>query len=66
VLTCASCGKELPQEARFCLACGAPVEDAAAPRELRKTALEQAVALYDLKGNVVSAAKARALLGELR
>ena len=30
------------------------------------TALEEAVGLFDLKGNVISAAKARAALGELR
>jgi hypothetical protein len=29
-------------------------------------ALEEAIALYERKGNVVSAARAKALLGELR
>jgi class 3 adenylate cyclase/tetratricopeptide (TPR) repeat protein len=35
--TCASCGHELPEDAKFCLECGAPVAPAAAPREQRKT-----------------------------
>ena len=34
---CASCGRENPDEARFCMACAAPLTAAAAPRELRKT-----------------------------
>jgi class 3 adenylate cyclase/tetratricopeptide (TPR) repeat protein len=37
VPTCASCGHELPEGAKFCLECGAPVAPAAAPREQRKT-----------------------------
>jgi class 3 adenylate cyclase/tetratricopeptide (TPR) repeat protein len=37
VLTCAACGKENPDEARFCLACGTPFEaEPARPREERK------------------------------
>src|SRR5918992_3136797 len=37
MLTCAACGKENPDEARFCLACGTPFEaDRARPREERK------------------------------
>src|SRR5262245_61757645 len=35
--TCPSCGHELPEDAKFCLECGAPVAPAAAPREQRKT-----------------------------
>ncbi len=35
--TCASCGHELPEGAKFCLECGAPVAPAAASREQRKT-----------------------------
>src|SRR2546423_3331238 len=35
--TCASCGHELPEGAKFCLECGASVAPAAAPREQRKT-----------------------------
>jgi class 3 adenylate cyclase/tetratricopeptide (TPR) repeat protein len=34
---CASCGRENPDEARFCMACAAPLAPAQAPRELRKT-----------------------------
>src|SRR6201987_4496304 len=34
---CAACGHELPEDAKFCLECGAPVVSAAAPREQRKT-----------------------------
>jgi class 3 adenylate cyclase len=35
--TCASCGHQLPDGAKFCLECGAPVARAAPPREQRKT-----------------------------
>ena len=34
---CPRCGEANPDHARFCLACGAPLEEAAAPREMRKT-----------------------------
>ena len=34
---CPSCGEANPDHARFCLACGAPLEEPAAPREMRKT-----------------------------
>src|ERR1700749_561212 len=34
---CAACGHELPEDAKFCSDCGAPVAAAAAPREQRKT-----------------------------
>jgi len=34
---CPSCGEANPARARFCLACGAPLEEPAAPREMRKT-----------------------------
>jgi len=37
VAVCASCGQENPEIARFCLACGLPLEDAGAPpREERR------------------------------
>jgi class 3 adenylate cyclase/tetratricopeptide (TPR) repeat protein len=36
VLHCTSCGKESSDDARFCSACGARLEEAPAPRELRK------------------------------
>src|SRR5256714_2194199 len=35
--TCASCGHELPEGAKFCLECGASVAPAAVSREQRKT-----------------------------
>jgi class 3 adenylate cyclase/tetratricopeptide (TPR) repeat protein len=35
--TCLTCGEANPDHARFCLACGAPLEEPAAPREMRKT-----------------------------
>jgi class 3 adenylate cyclase/tetratricopeptide (TPR) repeat protein len=35
--TCASCGHELPEGAKFCLECGAPVAPTAVRREQRKT-----------------------------
>jgi class 3 adenylate cyclase len=34
---CAACGHELPEDAKFCLECGAAVAPAAVPREQRKT-----------------------------
>src|SRR4026208_472668 len=34
---CSNCGEANPGHARFCLACGAPLEEPAAPREMRKT-----------------------------
>src|SRR5262245_46612270 len=35
--TCLTCGEANPDHARFCLACGAPLEEPVAPREMRKT-----------------------------
>jgi class 3 adenylate cyclase/tetratricopeptide (TPR) repeat protein len=35
--SCLNCGEANPDHARFCLACGAPLEEPAAPREMRKT-----------------------------
>lgn len=46
--TCASCGTELPAEARFCPACGAPVEASAPTSEERKLAT---VLFADLVGS---------------
>jgi len=37
VTVCTSCGVENRDEARFCDSCGAPLADAVATRELRKT-----------------------------
>jgi len=37
VSACAACGHEIPEGAKFCPECGAPVAPAAAPREQRKT-----------------------------
>jgi len=37
VSACAACGHEIPESAKFCPECGAPVAPAAAPREQRKT-----------------------------
>jgi class 3 adenylate cyclase/tetratricopeptide (TPR) repeat protein len=34
---CSNCGEANPNHARFCLACGAPLEEPVAPREMRKT-----------------------------
>jgi class 3 adenylate cyclase/tetratricopeptide (TPR) repeat protein len=34
---CSNCGEANPDHARFCLACGAPLEEPVAPREMRKT-----------------------------
>ena len=34
---CPRCGEANPDHARFCLACGAPLEEPVAPREMRKT-----------------------------
>jgi class 3 adenylate cyclase/tetratricopeptide (TPR) repeat protein len=37
VRACPKCGQENPEIARFCLACGTALTDAAPPREVRKT-----------------------------
>jgi class 3 adenylate cyclase/tetratricopeptide (TPR) repeat protein len=37
VSVCAECGHDIPEGAKFCPECGAPVAPAAAPREVRKT-----------------------------
>jgi class 3 adenylate cyclase/tetratricopeptide (TPR) repeat protein len=37
VSVCAACGHEIPEGAKFCPECGAPVAPATAPREVRKT-----------------------------
>ena len=36
MLTCHACGQENPAGARFCLACGRPLEDAALPSDERR------------------------------
>jgi class 3 adenylate cyclase len=36
VSVCAACSHEIPEGAKFCPECGAPVAPAAAPREQRK------------------------------
>jgi class 3 adenylate cyclase len=46
--TCVACGAELPAEAAFCPACGAPVETAREPAEERKVAT---VLFADLVGS---------------
>ena len=45
---CARCGQENPDGFRFCGACGAPLEEAEAPREVRKTVT---VVFCDLTGS---------------
>ena len=35
-MKCRSCGEELPERARFCPACGAPVEEVPAPKRLEE------------------------------
>ena len=46
--TCASCGTENPDIARFCLACGSQLADAPAPQETRKVVT---IVFSDLKGS---------------
>ena len=45
---CASCGQENPEGFKFCGACGAPLEGAETPREVRKTVT---VVFCDLTGS---------------
>jgi class 3 adenylate cyclase/tetratricopeptide (TPR) repeat protein len=45
---CARCGQENPEGFRFCGACGAPLEEAEPPREVRKTVT---VVFCDLTGS---------------
>jgi class 3 adenylate cyclase len=47
VTTCASCGQDNPPIARFCLACGRPLEPTSAPREERRVV---SVIFVDLVG----------------
>jgi class 3 adenylate cyclase len=47
VIVCPNCGKENPDEARFCLACGRELAAAAAPREERRVV---SVVFVDLVG----------------
>jgi predicted ATPase/class 3 adenylate cyclase len=46
--TCAACGTENPEIARFCLACGSPLAEAAPPQETRKVVT---IVFSDLKGS---------------
>jgi class 3 adenylate cyclase/tetratricopeptide (TPR) repeat protein len=48
VLTCASCGRENAEDARFCSGCGAALATTALPREVRKTVT---VLFCDLTGS---------------
>jgi class 3 adenylate cyclase/tetratricopeptide (TPR) repeat protein len=45
---CARCGTENPDIAKFCLACGTPLESAPAPQEVRKVVT---IVFSDLKGS---------------
>ena len=47
MVTCGSCGQENPDIARFCLACGAPLEAQAPAREERRIV---SVVFVDLVG----------------
>ena len=46
--TCSACGTENPDIARFCLACGSPLAEAAPPQEMRKVVT---IVFSDLKGS---------------
>src|SRR5438128_12123588 len=48
VMQCLSCGEENPDRARFCLACGSPLAEAAALAEERKVV---SVLFVDLVGH---------------
>src|SRR3954451_14546785 len=52
MLTCPSCGEESPRGSRFCAGCGAPLSEAAAPREERKVV---SVVFCDLVGSTAAA-----------
>ena len=52
--TCAACGQENPSEARFCLACGTPLQPAAAAQPSEERRLVTAV-FTDVVGSTASA-----------
>ena len=47
-MKCKNCGEELPERARFCYACGTPVEDVPAPKRLEEPLAAGAVPLVPL------------------
>lgn len=51
---CGSCGTENPEIARFCLACGAPLESVPPPQEVRKVVT---IVFSDLKGSTAMGEK---------
>jgi uncharacterized membrane protein YvbJ len=61
MVTCPSCGRENPEGSRFCNACGAEL---AGRRDDAVPVLEEALARYEQKGNVVMIERTRALLTE--
>ena len=69
---CPSCGRENPADSRFCSACGAPLAAGtwldlaeilrAAGKAEAPAAAQEALTLYERKGNLVGASRAIALL----
>jgi adenylate cyclase len=49
-LACSSCGTELPQNAKFCLECGAAVSTAAKPAEYKQVTVLFADVVIRLRG----------------
>ena len=70
MVTCPSCGSANPADMRFCGKCGSALEVTTAPsREVAGRAdeageaLDQALALYEQKGDIVTRVRIRASLG---
>jgi predicted amidophosphoribosyltransferase len=67
VAVCANCGHENPEGARFCNSCAAPLAEAPAAREQRKTVTEADVLdLAGLRGEAAGALRDAIELWELK
>jgi adenylate cyclase len=65
-LACSSCGIELPQNAKFCLECGAAVSTAAKPAEYKQVTVLFADVVHSMEiAAAVGAERLRDIMAEL-